>query len=143
MSQTTSWNTHQMLEADGDNTDEYAKHVIDSLTSDLEKMNEYGKNAEFEIDSWISCYDAPEDKYDTGTKPFMTVDVTIKPVEGKNIGGDTIQTLNLDSDFFRAVETMKGLGFYVDFNAVQIPIHCQDKQNPKPFEIQMTFFSEF
>ena len=140
-----SWNTSQMLEADGDNQDDYANHVITSLTQELEKMNEYTKTAIIEVDSWISGFSAPKSPYDgyATSKPFMTVDVTIKPVEGKNIGGDKIQALNLGRDFFNAVETMKGLGFYVDFNAVQIPIHCQDKQNPKPFEIQITFYSEF
>ena len=131
-----------MLEADGENQDDYANHVITTLTQELEKMNKYVKTAIIEVDSYIEGFSAPKSEVAT-MKPFMTIDVTIKPVEGKNIGGDKIQTLNLDSDFFRAIETMKGLGFYVDFNAVQIPIHCQDKQNPKPFEIQMTFFSEF
>ena len=132
-----------MLEADGENKDDYANHVITTLTQELEKMNEYSKTAIIEVDSWISGFSAPKSPYDgyATSKPFMTVDVTIKPVEGKNIGGDTIQTLNLDSDFFRAVETMKGLGFYVDFNAVQIPAKLQHED--KPFEIQMTFFSEF
>ena len=140
MSQT--YNTTQMLEADGENQDDYANHVITTLTQELEKMNKYSKTAIIEVDSWISGFSAPKSKY-TDTKPFMTVDVTIKPVEGKNVGGDKIQTLNLDRNFFDAVETMKGLGFYVDFNAVQIPIHCQGKDDPKPFEIQMTFYSEF
>ena len=141
MSQTTSWNTHQMLEADGDNTDEYAKHVIDSLTSDLEKMNEYGKNAEFEIDSWISCYDAPEDKYDTGTKPFMTVDVTIKPIDTKNLGKKDIKAISLSEKFIDAVQAMKGLGFYLgSMDTVQI---VDNEYNKNPFETILVFYSEF
>jgi hypothetical protein len=132
-----------MLEADGENQDDYANHVITTLTQELEKMNKYSTHAIIEVDSWISGFSAPTHKDYTG-KPFMTVDVTIKPVEGKNIGGDKIQHLNLGhGEFFSAIETMKGLGFYVDFNIVQLPIHCQDKDDPKPFEIQITFYSEF
>jgi len=130
-----------MLEADGDNTDEYAKHVIDSLTSDLEKMNEYGKNAEFEIDSWISCYDAPEDKYDTGTKPFMTVDVTIKPIDTKNLGKKDIKAISLSEKFIDAVQAMKGLGFYLgSMDTVQI---VDNEYNKNPFETILVFYSEF
>ena len=134
-----------MLCADGENQDDYANHVITTLTQELEKMNEYSKTAIIEVDSWISGFSAPKSSYDgyATSKPFMTVDVTIKPVEGKNIGGDVIQSLNLDRDFFDAVETMKGLGFYVDFNAVEIPAKLQGKQDRKPFEIQITFYSEF
>jgi|TARA_R110000824_G_scaffold1967_3_gene9600 hypothetical protein len=136
------YNVTQMLEADGENQDDYANHVITTLTQELEKMNEYSKTAIIEVDSWISGFSAPTHKDYTG-KPFMTADVTIKPVEGKNIGGDKIQQLNVTGGLFSAIETMKGLGFYVDFNIVQLPIHCQDKDDPKPFEIQMTFYSEF
>ena len=142
MSQT--YNTTQMLCADGENQDDYANHVITTLTQELEKMNEYSKTAIIEVDSWISGFSAPKSTIEGHTtKPFMTVDVTIKPVEGKNIGGDVIQSLNLDRDFFDAVETMKGFGFYVDFNAVEIPAKLQGKQDRKPFEIQITFYSEF
>ena len=140
-----SWNTSQMLEADGDNQDDYANHVITSLTQELEKMNEYSKKAIFEVDSWISGFSAPKSPYDgyATSKPFMTVDVTIKPVEGKNIGGDKVEVIALDEKFIDAVAMMKGLGFYMDMSIVQIPIHCQDKQNPKAFETQITFYSEF
>ena len=131
-----------MLEADGENQDDYANHVITTLTQELEKMNEYSQRAVIEVDSWISGFSAPTSKH-VECKPFMTVDVTLKPVEGKNIGGTKVEVLNLDSHFFGAVETMKGLGFYVDMSVVQLPIHCQDKDNPKPYEIQMTFYSEF
>ena len=142
MSQT--YNTTQMLCADGENQDDYANHVITTLTQELEKMNKYSKTAIIEVDSWISGFSAPKSTIEGHTtKPFMTVDVTIKPVEGKNIGGDVIQSLNLDRDFFDAVETMKGLGFYIDFNAVEIPAKLQGKQDRKPFEIQITFYSEF
>ena len=130
-----------MLESDGDKEDQYAKHVIDTLTSELEKMNKYGKNAEFVVDSWISCYDAPEDKYNTGTKPFMTVDVTIKPIDTKNLGGNDIKAIALDEDFIDAVQTMKGLGFYLgSMNTVQI---VDNKYNNSPFETMLVFYSEF
>ena len=71
----------------------------------------------------------------------MTVDVTIKPIDTKNLGGNDIKAIALDEDFIDAVQTMKGLGFYLgSMNTVQI---VDNKYNKNPFETMLVFYSEF
>jgi len=119
--------------------DEYATHVIDTITAELEKTNSVINKAVIDVDPYIESFNAPKSIAGIETEPFMCLSVAIKPVDSENMANEPIKAISIDDHLLSAIEIMRGLGYYVKMNIVSI---VPNKWNKNPFELLLEFYSD-